>query len=201
MNAVLLAGGLWIPGIAMALLGARLGRHGYSTHVFHYSGRDSLEGNVERLVRHAGAHGRVHLVGHSLGGVLVFDALERHPELDVATAVLIGAPVRGCLAGRRLAVSRLGRWMIGATAPRWGERNATWRRREPLGIIAGTLPLGLGWMTGRLPGRSDGVVRVEETLVEGMAQQVTVPVTHSALIVSRRVAGLVGRFLAAGRFE
>jgi len=42
---------------------------------------------------------------------------------------------------------------------------------------------------------------VEETLVEGMAQQVTVPVTHSALIVSRRVAGLVGRFLAAGRFE
>ncbi len=86
-------------------------------------------------------------------------------------------------------------------APRWGERNATWRRPEPLGIIAGTLPLGLGWMTGRLPGRSDGVVRVEETLVEGMAQQVTVPVAHSALIASRRVAGLVGRFLAAGRFE
>src|SRR5205814_2159766 len=89
---------------------------------------------------------------------------------------------------RRLAASRLGRWMIGATAPRWGERNATWRRREPLGIIAGTLPLGLGWMTGRLPGLSDGVVRVEETLVEGMAQQVTVPVTHSALIASNELA-------------
>jgi len=28
MNAVLLAGGLWMPGMAMALLGARLGRHG-----------------------------------------------------------------------------------------------------------------------------------------------------------------------------
>jgi len=185
----------------MALLGARLGRHGYSTHVFHYSGRDSLEGNVERLVRHAGAHGRLHFVGHSLGGVLVFDALDRHPELHVATAVLIGAPVRGCLAGRRLAVSRFGRWMMGATTPRWGERNAAWRRPEPLGIIAGTLPIGLGWMTGRLPGRSDGVVRVEETLVEGMAQQVTVPVAHSALIASRHVAGLVGHFLAAGRFE
>src|SRR5256885_6049639 len=153
MNAVLLAGGLWMPGMAMALLGARLGRDGYSAHVFHYSGRESLEGNIERLVRYARAHGRVHLVGHSLGGVLVFDALERHPELDVATAVLIGAPVRGCLAGRRLAVSRLGRWVIGATAPRWGERNATWRRPEPLGIIARTLPLRLGWMTGRLPGQ------------------------------------------------
>jgi len=70
MNAVVLAGGLWMPGMAMALLGARLGRHGYSTHVFHYSGRESLEGNIERLVRYARAHGRVHLVGHSLGGVL-----------------------------------------------------------------------------------------------------------------------------------
>jgi pimeloyl-ACP methyl ester carboxylesterase len=201
MNAVLLAGGLWMPGMAMALLGARLARHGYSTHVFHYSGREPLEGNVERLVRHAGAHGRAHFVGHSLGGVLVFDALSHHPELDVATAVLIGAPVRGCLAGRRLAVSRLGRWMIGATAPRWRERNATWRRPEPLGIIAGTLPIGLGWMTGRLPGQSDGVVRVEETVVEGTVQRVAVPVAHSALIASRRVAGLVGHFLGTGRFE
>jgi pimeloyl-ACP methyl ester carboxylesterase len=201
MNAVLLAGGLWMPGMAMALLGARLGRHGYSTHVLHYSGRESLEVNVERLVRHPAARGRVHFVGHSLGGVLVFDALSRHPELDAATAVLIGAPVRGCLAGRRLAVSRLGRWMLGATAPRWGERNATWRRPEPLGIIAGTLPIGLGWIIGGLPGRSDGVVRVEETLVEGMTQQITVPVAHSALIASRRVAALVAHFLAAGRFE
>jgi pimeloyl-ACP methyl ester carboxylesterase len=201
MNAVVLAGGLWMPGMAMALLGARLGRHGYSTHVFHYSGRDSLEGNVERLVRHARAHGRVHFVGHSLGGVLVFDALNRHPELDVATAVLIGAPVRGCLAGRRLAVSRFGRWMMGAATPRWCERDATWRRPEPLGIIAGTLPIGLGWMTGRLPGRSDGVVRVEETVVHGMAQQVMVPLGHSFLIASGRVAGLVERFLRTRRFE
>jgi pimeloyl-ACP methyl ester carboxylesterase len=201
MNAVVLAGGLWMPGMAMALLGARLRRHGYSTHVFHYSGRASLEGNVERLVQHSRAHGRVHLVGHSLGGVLVFDALDRHPELEVATAVLIGAPVRGCLAGRRLAVSRFGRWMMGATVPRWDERDASWRRTEPLGIIAGTLPIGLGWMTGRLPGWSDGVVRVEETLVHGMAQQVMVPLGHSFLIASGRVAGLVERFLRTRRFE
>ena len=71
----------------------------------------------------------------------------------------------------------------------------------PLGIIAGTLPIGLGWMTGRLPGRSDGVVRVEETVVHGMAQQVMVPLGHSFLIASGRVAGLVERFLRTRRFE
>ncbi|HXM82032.1 MAG TPA: alpha/beta hydrolase [Burkholderiales bacterium] len=200
MSDVVLAGGLWMPVMGMALLGARLGRQGFSTHVFDYSGRDSLEGNVERLVRHARDHGRAHFVGHSLGGVLIFDMLNRHPEVDAASVVLLGAPVRGCLAGRRLAVSTFGRWMMGATAPRWGERDATWVRPEPLGIIAGTLPIGLGWMTGRLPGRSDGVVRVEETVVHGMAQQVMVPLGHSFLLASAQVAGLVERFFATRRF-
>src|SRR5207302_154163 len=103
-------------------------------------------------------------------------------------------------AGRRVVDARHGHgasWRPARPARRWGGRDAAWRRPEPLGIIAGTLPIGLGWMTGRLPGRSDGLVRVEETLVEGMAQQVSVPVAHSALIVSPRVAGLVGHFLAA----
>ena len=142
MNAVVLATGLWMPGMAMALLGARLGRHGYSTHVFHYSGRDSLEGNIERLASHAHAHGRAHFVGHSLGGVLVFDALNRRPELDVATAVLIGAPVRGCLAGRRLAISRFGRWMMGATAPRWA--SAT----RPGGVPSRSASSPVRWQSG-----------------------------------------------------
>src|SRR2546422_9957310 len=89
MNAVLLAGGLWMPGMAMALLGARLGRHGYSTHVFHYSGRDSLEGNVERLGRLAGAHGRAHLGGYRLGGGLVVGAVGGQSERGVGTAGVI----------------------------------------------------------------------------------------------------------------
>jgi len=197
---VVLIPGLWMPAAVMAVLASRLRRAGYTTRRFAYRGRDPFEANVDRLAR--SVDGRtVHFVGHSLGGVLIFDFLCRHPELASGHVVLLGAPVRGCFAGRRLGSVAIGRWMLGGSAPRWIECDASWRRREPLGVIAGSRPLGLGRALGALPGENDGVVRVDETSVEGMREQVVVRQGHSWLPVSRRVAGLVQRFLADGRFS
>lgn len=138
-------------------------------------------------------------MGQSLGGVLVFDMLSARLDVPAGRVVLLGAPVRGSLAGRRLARHALGRWMLGGSAPRWDERGAAWRRREPLGVIAGTRPLGLGRLLGRLPGEHDGVVQVAETAVSG-AERLLVPEGHSPLAFSLRVAALVQRFLREGRF-
>jgi pimeloyl-ACP methyl ester carboxylesterase len=194
-----------MPGAAMALLAARLARAGYKPRVFSYRGRSSFAANRERLARYAEQvlRGRpTHYIGHSLGGVLVFDMLNRHPEVPAATAVLLGAPVRGCLAGRRLGRGRFGRWMMGACTECWEERDAAWKREAPLGVVAGTLAFGLGRaLGGRLPGTNDGVVCVEETAVDGMAAQALVRTGHSLLIVSRAVDRLVESFLASGRFE
>lgn len=193
-----------MPGAAMALLAARLSRAGYAPRVFTYRGRSPFDANLERFARfvHQEMDGRpAHFVGHSLGGVLVLETLNAHPEIEVESAVLLGAPARGCLAGRRLGSGSVGRWMMGACGQLWQEHEASWRRNAPLGIIAGTLPLGLGRAFGRLPGANDGVVRVEETVVAGMTAQVLVPVGHSLLIVSGAVGRLVQGFLEKGRFE
>ena len=200
---VVLAPGLWMPGTAMALLAARLARAGYTPHVFAYRGRSPLEANVERFARYVRdtLGGRpAHFVGHSLGGVLVLDMLNAHPEVAAASVVLLGAPVRGCLAGRRLGKARIGRWMMGACGTLWGEREARWQREVPLGVVAGTLPLGVGRVLGRLPDANDGVVRVDETEVAGMTARALVPQGHSLLIVSGAVGNLVQRFLASGEF-
>jgi hypothetical protein len=53
---------------------------------------------------------------------------------------------------------------------------------------------------GALPGPNDGVVRVEETTVDGMADRALVRQGHSMLIVSHTVSALVARFLARGAF-
>lgn len=201
---VMLAPGLWMPSAAMALLAARLARAGYTCHVFAYRGRSPLESNVARFARfaHDSFNGRpAHFVGHSLGGVLILEMLNKHPEIGLASAVLLGAPVRGCLAGRRLGSAQVGRWMMGACGDICPERAASWQRKAPLGVIAGTLPLGLGRALGRLPGPNDGVVRVEETAVDGMSACRLVPLGHSMLIVSGAVGHLVERFLATGSFE
>jgi pimeloyl-ACP methyl ester carboxylesterase len=200
---VILVPGLWMPRAAMALIAARLARAGFRARVFGYRGRTPVSANVERLTRFVGEHcdGRAaHFVGHSLGGVLVYDTLARRPELASGHVVLLGAPVRGCHAGRRLAARSLGRWMLGACAGRWQEHEARWPRREPLGVIAGTLPLGLGRLLGALPGENDGVVCVAETRVEGMVDQALVREAHSMLTVSSRVAALIAQFLRSGRF-
>jgi len=196
---VILVPGLWMPGAAMGLLAARLMRAGYRTHVFTYSGRRPFDANVERLAQFS-KNRSSHFIGHSLGGVLTLATLTRHPEVPVASALLLGAPVRGCLAGRRLGRYHAGRWMMGGCGPLWEEREARWRRREPLGVVAGTVPLGLGRAFGRLPGANDGVVCVSETMVEGATARTLLPLGHSVLIVSGQVGRLVERFLESARF-
>ncbi len=201
---VVLVPGLWMPAAAMTLLAARLRRHGCDVRVFSYSGRRPGDVNIERLARFVREKldGRpAHFVGHSLGGVLILDALNRHPEVPARSVVLLGAPVRGCFAGRRFGVAGVGRWMMGGCGPLWEERPATWRRPVPLGVVAGTLPVGLGRAFGSLPGANDGVVCVSETVVEGMAAHALVPLGHSVLLASGRVARMVERFISDGRFE
>lgn len=204
MHDVVLVPGLWMPAVAMALLAARLRRAGYATHVFAYRGRSPFEANVARFARYARAtlDGRpAHFVGHSLGGVLILEMLNRHPEIAAASALLLGAPVRGCLAGRRLAGAAVGRWMMGACGALWHDRQARWLREAPLGVVAGTTPLGLGRALGRLPAANDGVVCVDETEVDGMSARALVPCGHSMLIASGAVGALAERFLATGRLQ
>ena len=201
---VVLVPGLWMPGAAMILLSRRLARRGYSVQTFGHRGRGPFESNVERLARFVRDRldGRpAHFAGHSFGGVLILEMLSRHTDIPAASVVLLGAPVRGCCAGRRFGEGRFGAWMMGASRPLWNERTAAWTRPEPLGVIAGTLPLGLGRTVGPLPGDNDGVVCVSETEVDGMAARALVPTGHSALIVSPRVAQMVERFFSEGRFQ
>lgn len=193
-----------MPGAAMGLLAARLSRAGYVPRLFAYRGREPLDANVSRLSRFVGevlGGQPAHFIGHSLGGVLVLEMLNKHLEIPLASALLLGSPVRGCYAGRRLGSAYVGRWMMGACGELCHERDAAWRRKAPLGVVAGTLPMGLGRALGRLPGPNDGVVRVEETAVDGMSARKLVPLGHSMLIVSAAVGKLAQRFLATGSFE
>jgi pimeloyl-ACP methyl ester carboxylesterase len=203
MKDVILAHGLWVPGVVMKPLAARLERAGFRCHTFSYMGAGRpLEAHAERLARVACDIGPAHFVGHSLGGLVVMEALNRHAEMVAGRVVLLGTPVRGCYAGRRIARYPWGRWFLGQSENLWREgRTARWTRPEPLGVIAGTMPFGLGRIIGRLPGPNDGVVRVEETAVDGMTECVVLPVSHSAMLISSRVEKNVAAFLNAGRFS
>jgi pimeloyl-ACP methyl ester carboxylesterase len=202
MRDVILTHGLWVPGLVMQPLAARLAHAGFRCHNFSYRGAGRpLEAHAERLARFAEGIGPAHFVGHSLGGLVILQALQRRPQVAAGRVVLLGAPVNGCYSGRRLARYPGGSWFLGRSEELWVERRcARWSRPEALGVVAGTLPLGLGRLFGALPGVNDGVVRLEETAVEGMAERIALPVGHSAMLLSSRVAQNVASFLAEGRF-
>lgn len=202
MRDAILVHGLWVPAAVMAPLAARLSADGFRCHLFSYFGRARpLQAHAERLVRHARDIGPAHFVGHSLGGLVVLEALQQHAQVQVGRVVLLGTPVRGNLAGRRFGQHGWGRWFLGATAPLWSDgRAARWTRPEPLGVVAGTMPVGLGRLFGALPGPNDGVVRVEETEVAGMRERVVLRVGHSVMILSARVARQVAAFLRDAHF-
>ena len=203
---MILLHGLWMPGLVMSPLASRLSAHGYRTHVFDYATRRPIEMHADRLARFATTvtgGSPAHFIGHSLGGLVILEALARQAPPAVASVVLLGTPVKGCMAGRRLCVVAPGRWMLGESQALWKEgRVAHWHGKAPLGIVAGTRPsIGLGRMLGRLPGVNDGVVRVEETEVENATDRVDLPVGHTELIFSSRVESQTAQFLAQGRFR
>jgi len=206
MQDVILAHGLWVPGVVMQPLAARLQRAGFRCHTFSYMGAARpLAVHAERLARMARGvaenGGAAHYIGHSLGGLVVLEALSAHPELAVGRVVLLGTAARGCFAGRRIARHGAGRWFLGQSEELWREgRAARWSRPEALGVVAGSLPLGLGRLFGALPGTNDGVVGLEETSIDGMAERAVLPVGHSAMLISSRVARSVAHFLEHGRF-
>lgn len=202
MREVILAHGLWVPGVVMHPLAYRLAQAGFRCRTFSYMGSARpLEAHAERLARLAREVGPAHFIGHSLGGLVVMEALLRHAGLAAGHVVLLGTPARGCAAGRRLAHHPAGRWFLGHSEELWREDRAVrWTRPEALGVIAGSLPIGLARILGRLHGVNDGVVGLDETEVEGMAERVVLPVGHSAMLISARVAEHVARFLADGRF-
>lgn len=203
---VILVHGLWTGGWAMQPLRLRLAAAGFAPQTFSYpSHRAGLEPNAQRLrARVAALAGPVvHLVGHSLGGLVILRALDGLPAERPGRVVLVGSPVTDSHAARRLAASAVGRRMLGPSLLEWVEAAGVpdTGGRE-IGIIAGYHGLGMGRLVAPdMPEPNDGAVAVAETRASFARDHIALPVSHSAMLLSKRVADEVARFLRDGVFR
>jgi pimeloyl-ACP methyl ester carboxylesterase len=149
---------------------------------------------------------RLHLIGHSLGGLVIMKLFEHaamHAQLPPGRIVLLGPPVRGSRTAQNLARLPFGRQIMGIGV---GEelltpRERRWDGLRDLGVIAGDLGLGLGRLVGTLEGASDGTVLVEETQLEGAVDRIILRVSHTGMLFSAEVAHEAAVFLSTGRFS
>ncbi|MBF0340305.1 MAG: alpha/beta hydrolase, partial [Magnetococcales bacterium] len=146
--------------------------------------------------------GGVHLVCHSLGGLVALRMLERHPEMPLGRMVALGSPFQGSFSAQRLAHWPGGSWLLGKSLAGAldGQRELRAPEGRRIGVLAGTLPLGLSHLIWGLESPNDGVVSVAETRLPGAAHA-TLPVMHVGLVFSRRAAGWVRHFLTTGEAE
>ncbi len=203
MTSVVLVHGLWMPGAEMVLLHRRLGTAGFQTHQFSYrSVLDGVEANARRLAEflHSVPGETVHLIGHSLGGVITVKALQDKPIERIGRIVCLGAPLQGSRAARAVARLPGGRWLIGKSMLAFlGNAVDPWTAPMDLGLIAGSSPVGGGQLLG-LASPHDGIIAVEETRLEGATEHIVVRVSHLSMLWSRAVANQVVSFLESGRF-
>jgi pimeloyl-ACP methyl ester carboxylesterase len=186
-----------------------LARHlrdcGFDTVLFNYHSLLSpLSRNAARLAQLLRARGedRVHLVGHSLGGLVILQALQDHPDLLAGRIVLLGCPVRGSVVARRLHGRRYSRWLIGRSDEHGLLGGGVhWRGGASLAIIAGNRPIGIGQLLGGFSGPNDGTVEVAETVPDVEHQSIAVDTTHTGLLFSADVARVVCSFLHQGRLD
>jgi pimeloyl-ACP methyl ester carboxylesterase len=201
---VVLVHGLWMTRHVMGVLGLRLRATGCDvTAITYRSVRRPLDANADQICRLLATLDApcVRIVAHSYGGIVALRALARRPDPRVDRVVLLGSPVRGSIAGARLVADR--RWQR-----IFGESAAVWRDGPKVavppgvavGAIAGTRPVGLGRIVTRLAEANDGVVCVDETRLEGLADHRVLEVGHSTMLASGAVARQVEHFLREGRF-
>lgn len=199
--------GLWMSGPESKILKWRLEKeHGFRTAQFSYAsvGASPAE-NAARLNEFLEtlSADKVHLVGHSLGGLVIVRWLKTYSPKRPGRFVCIGAPLVGSAAARGLAGTPFGPWAMGKslTDELLEGDNCDWTCEYELGSIAGTRPFGMGRLFGDLDYPHDGTVSVSETRLPGATDHICLPVTHTGMLFSPEVAEQVAHFLRHGRFQ
>lgn len=199
---VLLLHGIWNARAWLAPLAARLRAEGFRPEVWGYPSvvggpERALPALIERLRREPG----IDIVGHSLGGLMALEALRRAPELRVGRVVCLGSPLRGSGTARALGGRRWASPILGRSADLLRRGFDAWDGRAEVGMVAGSVPRGIGRLLAAVGEDSDGTVGLAETRLPGLCDHCLVASSHSGLVLSAAAARQTAAFLRGGRFE
>jgi pimeloyl-ACP methyl ester carboxylesterase len=201
---VILIHGLWLHDIVLLPHQHWLRAGVFSVRRFSYpSWRGGLDDNVRLLSSFVNETPGdvIHIVAHSLGGLVTLKMLSHEPDVRIRRVVLLGTPYAGCHCGTILAARPVLTALVGRTFKDWFSRTRpAMQTAVEIGVIAGTRPIGLGRMIPGLARPNDGAVAVNETRISAAKDSIELNVSHTGMLVSRACAGQIANFLRTGKF-
>jgi len=207
---VVLLHGLLRSAFSMAVLAHDLAKAGYRVLNVGYPSRPhDVDGLVERYVRPAiqacEAARPVHVVTHSLGGILIRGYLQSNRLPPGSRIVMLAPPNQGSEVADFVRDWPLYRWLMGRVGQQLGTGPEGIARQlqpiqEEVGVIAANRSL-QPWFSRLFDGPNDGMVSVESTRLPEMRDFIVVPDTHTLLMFDREVREQVRHFLAEGSFR
>ncbi len=202
LERVIVLHGLWMRGLALSALVQRLRRAGMRAEAFDFMSVVSpVDQTLTKLRSTLAAHdGPVHLVGHSLGGLLALRALHHQENLPPGRVVCLGSPLTGSAAARQLDDWGAGK-LLGHSLELLEHGFERWDGTREVGVVAGTMPLGLGALLAHPDGEHDGTVGVAETRLPGIRDHCRVSASHTGLLFSAAAADQAVHFLRHGCFR
>lgn len=149
--------------VEMLYLERQLSHQGFTVHSMHYASvRRNIAENTRQLHQKIQALklSNLHIVAHSLGGIIAMRLLQQFPDLPPGRVVMLGTPLNGSYIAKRLMnwplVNRL---LENSMADGLDGQSALPRSvNREIGMIAGNSRAGLGILVGGLPEDSDGTV-------------------------------------------
>jgi pimeloyl-ACP methyl ester carboxylesterase len=205
-EAVVLMHGLWLSGAFLFFLARHLRRCGFWVHTFSYSSvRKDLRANAADLQAFVARLDApvVHFVGHSLGGIVIRALFHYFPQQRPGRIVTLATPHGGSHVGERIARSRLGLRMLGASVRQLLARVPQgWTLPErDIGVISGTVPIGAGRLFSNRRDTGDGLLTLDEAGLPGATDAIELRVAHTAMPFARQTGEQVCQFLRTGRFR